>query len=86
MGLVTRRVPSGGLDEAVAQLAAEITRFSAPVTRLTKRAVQASRGRSFDEALDEAERLYLEELCAARRHDGGDAAFLEKRRPVWKHR
>ena len=86
MGLVTRRVPSGGLDEAVARLAGEITRFSAPVTRLTKRAVQASRNRSFDEALDEAERLYVEELCEVEDMTEGLQAFLEKRRPVWQHR
>lgn len=89
MGLVARRVPEGTLDEAVAKLAAEIGAKSAAVTRLTKRAVRAG-GRVFEEAfaaaLDATERLYLNELCATADMNEGTAAFLEKRRSVWKHR
>ena len=84
MGLVARRVSD--LDEGVAKLTAEITARSAAVVRLTKRAVQAGRDRGFSEALTESERLYLEELCPTADMEEGIAAFLEKRRPVWKHR
>lgn len=84
MGLVARRVSD--LDEGVAKLTAEITARSAAVVRLTKRAVQAGRDRGFSEALAESERLYLEELCPTADMEEGIAAFLEKRRPVWKHR
>jgi cyclohexa-1,5-dienecarbonyl-CoA hydratase len=84
MGLVARRVPS--LDEGLAKLSAEILAKSAAVVRLTKKAVRAGRDRGFTEALAESERLYLDELCPTADMAEGIAAFLEKRRPVWKHR
>ncbi|HET9229035.1 MAG TPA: enoyl-CoA hydratase/isomerase family protein [Thermoanaerobaculia bacterium] len=84
MGLVARRVEN--LDEGLAKLSAEILSKSAAVVRLTKKAVRAGRDRGFSEALDESERLYLDELCPTADMAEGVAAFLEKRRPVWKHR
>ena len=84
MGLVARRV--GDLDEGLAKLSSEILAKSAAVVRLTKKAVRAGRDRGFSEALTESERLYLDELCPTADMAEGVAAFLEKRRPVWKHR
>lgn len=86
MGLIARRVPTGQLDEAVADLAAQVSARSAPVVRLTKRAVRAGRDRGFAEALAETERIYLEELCQVEDMEEGLRAFLEKRPPVWKNR
>lgn len=86
MGLVTRRVPTGRLGVTVDELVAQITGKSAPVTRLIKAAVRAGRDRGFSEGLTEAERLYLDELCPTEDMQEGIAAFLEKRRPVWRHR
>jgi cyclohexa-1,5-dienecarbonyl-CoA hydratase len=85
MGLVARHVPAGELDDAIAKLVAEITSKSAAVTRLTKKAVRVGDG-AFFAALDANERLYLDELCPTADMAEGLAAFLEKRRPVWKHR
>lgn len=89
LGLVTRRVEAGGLDAAIERLSAEITGRSAAVTRLTKKAVRAGNAvleHGFEAALSEAERIYLEELAQTDDMGEGIAAFLEKRRPVWKHR
>ena len=86
LGLVTRRVPTGRLDATVAALVAGITARSAPVTRLTKRAVRAGRDLPFSVALAETERIYKEELLPLEDLEEGAAAFLEKRRPVWRHR
>jgi len=84
MGLIARRVEN--LDEGLAKLSSEILAKSAAVVRLTKKAVRAGRDHGFSEALDESERLYLDELCPTADMAEGIAAFLEKRRPVWKHR
>ncbi len=84
MGLIARRVAS--LDEGLEKLSSEILAKSAAVVRLTKKAVRAGRDRGFSEALTESERLYLDELCPTADMAEGIAAFLEKRRPVWKHR
>jgi len=86
LGLVTRRVPEGRLEATMAALVTGITARSAPVTRLTKKAVRAGRDLPFDEALAETERIYKEELLPLEDLEEGAAAFLEKRRPVWKNR
>jgi cyclohexa-1,5-dienecarbonyl-CoA hydratase len=84
IGLVTRRVPD--LDEAVERFRSEITSKSIPVTRLAKKAVRAGRDLPFSEALAETERIYKEELLPLEDLAEGAAAFLEKRRAVWRHR
>jgi cyclohexa-1,5-dienecarbonyl-CoA hydratase len=86
VGLVTRRVPAGTLEAAVREIAERIASRSAPVVRLTKKAVRAGRDLPFLAALAETERIYKEELLPLADVEEGAAAFLEKRRPVWKHR
>jgi cyclohexa-1,5-dienecarbonyl-CoA hydratase len=86
LGLVARRVPTFGLDQEVARFVADVTSKSAAVTRLIKQAVRAGRDRGFSAGLAEAERLYADALCSTADMQEGLAAFLEKRRPVWKHR
>jgi cyclohexa-1,5-dienecarbonyl-CoA hydratase len=86
LGLVARRVPSGTLDDAVREFAAQLTAKSAPVVRLAKKAVRAGRDLPFSAALAETERIYKEELLPLEDMAEGTAAFLAKRRPVWRHR
>jgi cyclohexa-1,5-dienecarbonyl-CoA hydratase len=86
LGLVTRRVAVGQLDATIASLVTGITARSAPVTRLTKKAVRAGRDLPFAAALAETERIYKEELLPLEDLAEGAAAFLEKRKPVWRHR
>jgi cyclohexa-1,5-dienecarbonyl-CoA hydratase len=86
LGLVTRRVPTGHLGIAVEEFVGQITSKSAPVTRLIKTAIRAGRDQGFSAGLAEAERLYLHELAATEDMQEGLAAFLEKRKPEWRHR
>lgn len=86
LGLVTRRIAAGGLDALVKEIAERIATRSAPVVRLTKKAVRAGRDLPFPKALAETERIYKEELLPLEDVEEGAAAFLEKRRPAWKHR
>ncbi|HEX6899980.1 MAG TPA: enoyl-CoA hydratase/isomerase family protein [Thermoanaerobaculia bacterium] len=84
IGLVTRRVSN--LDEGIETLRSQITSKSIPVTRLAKKAVRAGRDLPFPEALAETERIYKEELLPLEDLAEGAAAFLEKRRAVWRNR
>ncbi len=86
LGLVHRLLPAGRLDDGCARLAAELGGKSAPVLRLIKRAIAAGRDLPFPEALAAAERLYLDELTELDDMREGIAAYLEKRRPEWRHR
>jgi cyclohexa-1,5-dienecarbonyl-CoA hydratase len=86
LGLVTRRIAADSLEALVREIAERIAARSAPVVRLTKKAVRAGRDLPFPEALAETERIYKEELLPLADVEEGAAAFLEKRRPVWKHR
>ena len=81
-GLVNRVVPAGELQEAVADLAGRIGRFSAGVLAIGKQA--------FYEQLDRAEPEaygYTRQVMAANAAmddaQEGIGAFLEKRPPVW---
>jgi cyclohexa-1,5-dienecarbonyl-CoA hydratase len=85
LGLVQRLLPEGRLDDGCARLAAELGGKSAPVLRLIKRVVAAGSSLPFAEALAAAERLYLDELAQLADMREGVAAFLEKRRPEWRH-
>jgi cyclohexa-1,5-dienecarbonyl-CoA hydratase len=86
LGLVTWRVPAAQLEGKIQEIGARLTSKSAAVTRRIKRAVQAAHGRSFDEALAETERIYLEDLLRTEDAREGIAAFLAKRSPEWRHR
>jgi cyclohexa-1,5-dienecarbonyl-CoA hydratase len=86
MGIVNLIVAEGALDD-------EITNFvgkhfvprSALSLRLATRAARNNQRPEIERRLDEAERLYLEELLPT--HDGveGIRAFIEKRSPVWRN-
>jgi enoyl-CoA hydratase len=75
----------GSLDATMASLVEGITARSGPVTRLTKKAVRAGRDLPFSEALTDSQRI-IKELLPVEDLEKGVAAFLEKRRPVWRHR
>lgn len=85
-GFVQWLAPQQELETRVAELSALLTSKSAAVARLAKRGVAAGVSLPFTEALRENERLYLDELCATEDMHEGLAAFLEKRKPVWKDR
>jgi cyclohexa-1,5-dienecarbonyl-CoA hydratase len=86
LGFVHREVEPGHLDAAVAELSGRLTSKSAPVSRLAIRAIRAGLGRSFDDGLSESERIYTEEVTRTADMTEGFSAFLQKRRPEWKHR
>jgi cyclohexa-1,5-dienecarbonyl-CoA hydratase len=86
IGLADRVVPAGELAGAVEQVLDQLRGKSAPVLGLAKQAVFQGLGRDFDSALDQAERLFLEQLMKTADATEGLEAFLGKRPPAWKHR
>ena len=86
MGLLTRRVPAGELDQACTEITAALQGKSGVAMRLAKRAARAGEEQPFGPALTAAERIYLDELVATADMNEGIAAFLGKRKPEWKHR
>ena len=81
-GLVNRVVPAGELQQAVADLAGRIGRFSAGVLAIGKRAFYEQLDRAEPEAYE-----YTRQVMAANAAmddaQEGIGAFLEKRPPVW---
>lgn len=72
--------------------AAEVQSFVAPFLNLSRaalvstcRAIREAAGKPFNTALDAAESIYLKELMATDDAKEGLAAFLEKRKPVWRN-
>lgn len=86
IGLVTRAVQASALVEETRKVVDALAAKSRPVLALTKRALRACHPGAFEKSLAEAERIYLEDLTKTEDMNEGMAAFLEKRRPVWKHR
>lgn len=86
LGFVDERLADrAALLQRATELGAAVTRQSAAVTRLTKRAARAGETRPYAAALAEAERLYLRELTATADMSEGIQAFIEKRPPTWRH-
>lgn len=51
----------------------------------TRKTIRATSGKPFGAALDVAENIYLNELMVTEDAKEGLAAFLEKRKPVWRN-
>lgn len=86
MGFVTRLADGNGLDDAIAELSGQLTAQSRIAQQLGKKAVRSSLGNTFEHALQQAERIYLEDMAKTADVAEGAQAFLEKRSPVWQHR
>ncbi len=86
MSIVNVIAADGDLDGALDAFAGKhFVPRSALSLRLATRAVRDQRRAELERRLDEAERLYVDELLPT--HDGveGIRAFLEKRPPVWRN-
>ena len=85
LGLVNAVVPADKLEQWVQEKTAQLTGLSRVALAMTKRALNLGFG-EWDASASELERLYLEELMKTADAQEGLAAFMEKRKPEWKHR
>ena len=84
--LITRVFATESFQESLDDLVSQIDSRSTPVSRLLKKASRAGAILPFEEALAAAEEIYLTDLVTTEDMHEGIASFMERRRPVWKHR
>ncbi len=84
-GLVNCVFPDETFDADLDALIDRLTENSGPVMQIARRAQTATYYSTYEEALYKVENLYLRELMALADPHEGIAAFLEKRRPVWRN-
>lgn len=85
IGLVNHVYPVDEFDARVEAYLANIRSLSRPVVRLAKKATSLVAREQILSHLEQVERLYLDDLMKLSDSHEGIAAFMEKRRPVWKH-
>ncbi len=83
-GLVTRVVPTTHLKEEALILAQKIASFSQPVVQMVKEAVRAAENLPLDQGIRFERRLF-HSTFALRDRQEGMAAFLDKRKAIFKH-
>lgn len=86
LGLVNHVVADNELETKAGEIVGLLRQMSAPVLEMSRRALVASSGLSFDEALKRTEDLYLNQLMAFKDAQEGIEAFIAKRPPRWKHK
>ncbi len=86
MGLVTHVAPAGGFDEALAALLGDLQSKSRSALRIATRALRRAAPADFAASLARAERAYVEELLPLEDAREGIEAFIQKRKPEWRHR
>ncbi|TKJ40050.1 hypothetical protein CEE37_09950 [candidate division LCP-89 bacterium B3_LCP] len=85
IGLINHVFPAGEFDEKVSSFIGSLTSLSAVAISLTKKSLDLSMYLPVMEGLRQADRCYVEELMSTDDAHEGLAAFLEKRKAVWKN-
>ncbi len=85
-GLVSHVVAADELDGVLESTLRDFRKASPLVMRMNVRTMKKLRGKSFEPAHKEAEKVFLEELMASEDVLEGIASFYEKRKPDWKNR
>ena len=86
LGLVTRVVKKEELEDQLRELIEVLLASSGVVLGYTKKAVYEAFSLPFRDALRLSSKIYLEELMKSEDAVEGLRAFIEKRRPIWRHR
>lgn len=85
IGLVDELVAGDPADAAIGWAQRNLCNLSASSLRLALKAIRTSFVASFRDELPVVEAMYLDELMGTADAVEGLRAFLDKRRPVWRH-
>jgi len=86
IGLINRVLPSEQLETGLQSLLEELLGKSGAVLRIALKGLRELCLQEFSHALKRSEEIYREELLRTEDVEEGVRAFLEKRKPQWKHR
>jgi cyclohexa-1,5-dienecarbonyl-CoA hydratase len=86
LGLCNHVVPGAHLEPKLNEVLAKLRELSGTSLAFARQSLDLGRGRSIEDALSEQENIYLHELMKTQDANEGVKAFLEKRKPVWRHR
>jgi cyclohexa-1,5-dienecarbonyl-CoA hydratase len=86
LGLVNHVVASSEIENKLQEIISKLRELSSAALSMTKRAMDASIGLSFNEGLKQTEKIYLNDLMKTLDAREGIKAFMEKRKPNWKHK
>jgi len=85
IGLVNGSVPAEDVERVVQDVTEQLAALSAPATRVNKKGYLMGM-RGWQAAVEEMEKLYMEELMTLEDTQEGLNAFMEKREPVWQNK
>ena len=85
-GLANESRPEGALQQAIQRTVDHLLKLSPAALAMAKKAFYAWDSMHLDKGLARAEKIYLEELMQTEDVKEGIAAWMEKRKPVWKGR
>lgn len=86
IGLINRVAPAGEIDNVLEGTLVDLKSKSRAVLRIALKGLREVSLKNFSQALQRSEQLYLEELLKTEDVEEGVQAFLQKRKPLWKHR
>jgi cyclohexa-1,5-dienecarbonyl-CoA hydratase len=86
LGLCNHVVPSPHLDAKLLEVLAKLRELSGTSLQFARQSLDLGRGRTLEAALTQQENFYLHELMKTADANEGIKAFMQKRKPVWRHR
>jgi len=86
MGLVNKVVPLENYNEELEKFVSQFSKLSRSALKVTKEAFRKVQKLEFEEGLPVIEDIYLNKLMKLEDAEEGLKSFLEKRKPVWRHK
>jgi cyclohexa-1,5-dienecarbonyl-CoA hydratase len=86
LGLCNHVVPGAHLEPKLMEVLAKLRELSGTSLSFARQSLDLGRGRAIEDALSEQENIYLHELMKTQDANEGVKAFMEKRKPIWRHR